>query len=311
VGLVTWPVTVGAKVTWNVPEYWRAYGPDDQKLQRALSTPGLLDKITAASPDLWKYLTPPDVRDEAQFMVAQYLVTHERPELLMVHAWGLDDAQHDFGPRSPQALAAIENVDKLLGELLATLRAQPAWSRTTFVVVSDHGFAPIHKEIRLDVRLVAKGLVVLDKDGKTTQARAAVVASGGLALVYVLDPAARAEIEGAFADIEGLGRRFEHDDIVARGGDPAAAFAYGALPGYSFADKRHAKDVVIDLDPKGTHGYPPDEPAMSSTFIAFGPHIPVADLGKINMVDIAPTLARWAGVELPGATGKALPIPRR
>ncbi|MBX3158791.1 MAG: alkaline phosphatase family protein [Deltaproteobacteria bacterium] len=313
VGLVTWPVTVGAKVTWNVPEYWRTYGEDDQKLQRALSTPGLLDRVAAASPDLWKYLTPPDVRDEAQFMIARYLVTHEKPELLMVHAWGLDDAQHDHAPWSAEAMAALENVDRLLGELLATLEAQPEWARTTFVVVSDHGFAPIDKEIRLDARFVERGLIKLDGngDGKTVDAKVAVVASGGMALVYVLDPAADAAVRAALDGIEGVARRFEGAEIRARGGDPAAAYALGAAPGYGFADKRHAREVIGAVPGKGTHGFPPDEPAMASTFLAVGPHLPVADLGKIEMLDIAPTLARWVGVELPAPARPGLTIPRR
>src|SRR5262245_51522758 len=126
VALVTWPVTIGAVVAWLVPEYWRAGGPDDQKLLRALSTPGLLDRVAHDHPTLWQELTPPDVHDEAQFAIATYLVTHEHPDLVMVHAWGLDDAQHDHGPWSPQAKAAIENADKLLGRLVATLEAQPA-----------------------------------------------------------------------------------------------------------------------------------------------------------------------------------------
>src|SRR5258705_4800728 len=93
--LVTWPVTVAAEATFVVPEYWRAYGKDDQKLLRALSTKGLLDRVHAARPDLCEYLTPPDVRDQAQFAIATYLVEHEHPDLIMIHAWALDDAQHD------------------------------------------------------------------------------------------------------------------------------------------------------------------------------------------------------------------------
>src|ERR1035438_2697156 len=47
VGSVSWPVSVAAKgVTYLIPEYWRApKGPDDLKLMRALSTPGLIAEI--------------------------------------------------------------------------------------------------------------------------------------------------------------------------------------------------------------------------------------------------------------------------
>ena len=47
VGLVHWPVSGGARVTWLVPEYWRAKNDNDRKLLRALATPGLLESVAA------------------------------------------------------------------------------------------------------------------------------------------------------------------------------------------------------------------------------------------------------------------------
>src|SRR3974390_293513 len=45
---IQWPVTVGAKITWDIPEYWRAGTSEDAKLLRAVSTPGLLAEGKAA-----------------------------------------------------------------------------------------------------------------------------------------------------------------------------------------------------------------------------------------------------------------------
>src|SRR5262245_41299549 len=39
---VMWPVSVGARVDWNIPEFWHLGGPGDAKLMRLVSTPGLL-----------------------------------------------------------------------------------------------------------------------------------------------------------------------------------------------------------------------------------------------------------------------------
>ena len=48
VGNVHWPVSVGAKsITWNLPQLWRTGHPDDEKLNRALATPGLLAELEA------------------------------------------------------------------------------------------------------------------------------------------------------------------------------------------------------------------------------------------------------------------------
>jgi len=291
--LVTWPVTVNAKATFVVPEYWRSGSEDDQKLLRALSTPGLLDAVAREDPDLWKQLTPPDIHDEAQFAIAGYLAAHEHPDLMMIHVFALDDAQHDHGPWSKQANAAIENVDRLLGALLATLDAQ-----TTVVVVSDHGFAPIEHEIRPNVVLSKHHLIELDADGATTAAKVVVIASGGTAFVHLLDPTARGELDAALAELTtGIARTLSHDEIVAAGGNPAATLALVAAPGYGFGDKRTG-EVVTDTPGRGTHGWPPTEPAMNSSFIAVGPGIKHADLGTIDMTAIAPMLARWLGVSL-------------
>jgi predicted AlkP superfamily pyrophosphatase or phosphodiesterase len=304
--LVTWPVTVGARATFVVPEYWRAGGVDDQKLLRALATPGLLARIAHDAPDLWTKLTPPDVGDEAQFAIATYLVSHEHPDLVMLHAWALDDAQHDHGPWSPEAKAAIETADGLIGKLVATLEAQPEWQHTTFVVLSDHGFAPIEHEIEPNVVLARHHLIELDpKDGKTKSARVVMIGSGGSAFFYLLDPSARAELEAAVGELAGVAKRYSHDEVVAAGGDPAAAFVLSAQPTFSFGDRRSGPDVV-DTPGRGTHGWPPTEPAMYSSFIAVGPAIAHRDLGNIRMIDIAPTLAGWLGVTLPAATGTAI-----
>ncbi|MEO8705691.1 MAG: alkaline phosphatase family protein [Kofleriaceae bacterium] len=298
--LVTWPVTVGAEVAVRVPEYWRAGTPDDQKLERALSTPGLLAKVAAEDPALWQSFVPPDVKDAAQFSIARYLVKHETFDLMLVHAWQLDDAQHDHGPRSTEAKAAIENADRLLGELLAVLERDPAWSRTYFVVVSDHGFAPYDHEIRVYVQLAQDGLVAKD---------VAVSANGGVVYVYVLDPAARAAIEASLARLPGIAKTLAKADITTLGGDPAADYALVAAPGHAFSEHREGP-VLVATPGKGHHGWPPSDPAMAASFIAIGPGIAPQDLGTIRMLDIAPTLAHMLGVALPTAIGTPLPIVR-
>src|ERR1700730_18593798 len=39
---IQWPATVGAHITWNIPEFWRANTEDDAKLLRAVSTAGIV-----------------------------------------------------------------------------------------------------------------------------------------------------------------------------------------------------------------------------------------------------------------------------
>jgi predicted AlkP superfamily pyrophosphatase or phosphodiesterase len=288
-----------------VPEYWRAGNADDQKLLRALSTPGLLDRVAHDVPDLWSKLTPPDILDDAQFAIATFLITHEHPDLLMMHAFELDHAQHEHAPWSPEGKAAIEHADALLGRLLATLEAQPEWPRTTLVLVSDHGFAPIDHVVEPFVVLASHHLIDVDDKGKTKAARVGMISAGGTALFYLLDPTAAGELDAAVAELPDVARRVSHDELVAAGADPAAAFALVAAPDYQFGGARTGA-VVVDRPGRGTHGWPPTDPAMQASFIAVGPLVPHRDLGHIRMIDIAPTLASWVGVSLPQATGTAI-----
>jgi predicted AlkP superfamily pyrophosphatase or phosphodiesterase len=298
--LVVWPVTVGAHASVVVPEYWRAGGPDDQKLLRALSTPGVLDEVARAYPDLWKALTPPDIKNASQLAIARHVLATRHPELLMVHVFETDDAQHEHGPWSAEAIAAIEAADRELATLLADLKRAPEWPNTILVVVSDHGFAPIAHEIRLPALFAAHKLV------RDDSADVGVIASGGTAFVYVLDSRRAGDVDAAVRELgDRVARRIGHDELVAMGGDPKASFALVAAPGYGFSDKR-VGDVVVETAPRGTHGWPPDDPAMAASFVAFGPAVPHVALGSIDMLDIAPTLACWLRVPLPSARGKVI-----
>ncbi|HTR51791.1 MAG TPA: ectonucleotide pyrophosphatase/phosphodiesterase [Kofleriaceae bacterium] len=302
-GLVSWPVTVGARVSFNVPEYWRAGTADDQKLLRALATPGLLDRVAREDHELWQQLRPPMAADASIFAIATYLVTHEHPDLLMIHAPALDEAEHEHGPWSPEAIAAIENVDALIGQLAATISAQPEAARTTLVIVSDHGFAPIDHELEPYVVLARHHLITLDGT-KTVAARVGVVTAGGTALFYLIDPSAAAELDAAVAELPDV-RRLSREQLAAFGADPAAAFALVAPPGFAFGGERTG-ELVVAKPGHGTHGWPPTDPAMAASFIAVGPGIAHRELGRIRMLDIAPSLAAWVGVALPAAIGSAI-----
>ena len=293
---VIWPVTVNAKAEIDVPEYWRSGSPDDQKLVRALSTPGVLEAVAAEYPTLWSALVPPDIKDDAQLAIARYLLRTAHPDLLLVHMFELDDAQHAHGPWSPEAKATLEAVDHRLATLLADLRASPDWARTTLFVVSDHGFAPITQELRPNVLFAKHGLLRADA------ADVAIIASGGTAFVYVLDKTKAADVDAAVAELPNVARRIAAPELATLGADPTASFALVAAPGFQFSDKRTG-DPVMPTDTRGTHGWPPDDPAMQASLIAFGPKVKHAQLGMRDMTQLAPTVARLLGVPLPTATG--------
>jgi predicted AlkP superfamily pyrophosphatase or phosphodiesterase len=316
--LVNLPVTVGARARWVVPEYWRAGTADDAKLTRALSTPGLLEAVAARHPDLWAKLTPPNVADEATVDVVVHLLETAPLGLVMAHIWQTDDAQHGGGPGSEEARAAIENADRQLGRVVAAARAAGRWERTVIVVVSDHGFARVERQLRPGVLLRQQGLVALDDDAKLVRSwKATVIASGGLAFFYVADEGdeptrtALAELLGGLAGKagSGVGRLFSRAEVRARGGDPRAAFAVEAAAGFSFGGG-YGGEAYATPHARGHHGYDPERPDMQASLIFYGGAVRPQRLDGARLVDVAPTVAGLLGLRLSGATGRPLPILR-
>src|SRR5271168_1252452 len=106
---IQWPVTVGAHITWNIPEFWRAGTPDDAKLLRAVSTPGLLEEAKA---ELGEYVGGIDTSgkaDESRGRFTQWILEKKHPGLLTLHLTSLDHIEHETGPFSPESIAILES----------------------------------------------------------------------------------------------------------------------------------------------------------------------------------------------------------
>lgn len=315
---VFWPVSVGARASWLVPEFWRARTADDDKLLAALSTPGLLAEVRARFPAHALEFTPQRRSDAGLTDIAVHLIERERPALLLLHIFDVDGRQHTFGPRSPEASAAIEAADAQLARLIAAARQAGTWARTALVVVSDHGFAPISQRIRPGVLLRELGLVELGADERPRSWRVGMSLSGGHAYLYLNDPAddaARRAITATFTARagqpgSGILRVDAPAAIVARGGDPNAALALAAADGFSFGGGyTGAVTEPVPATYRGTHGYDPERPEMAASLLIVGPGVrPGLALGDARMVDVGPTVAALLGLTLPAATGRALPL---
>jgi predicted AlkP superfamily pyrophosphatase or phosphodiesterase len=310
--LVNWPVTVGARATALVPEYWRAGTADDAKLSRALCTPGLLNEVAARHPDFWQRFTPPNVKDQATADVVVHLLETRRPALLMAHIWQTDDAQHSEGPWSPRAVAALENADRALARILAAARAMGPWERTAVVVVSDHGFTRAERQLRPGVLLHEAGLVTLSPEGRPAAWRAVVTTSGGLAHLYARDPEGAVELRRLFDPLagapgSGVARVYSAAEIRAHGGDPRATLAIGAAEGFVFT-AGYQGEARGPAGKPGHHGFDPEQPAMRASLLMAGGSIGAGTLPGARLVDVAPTVARWLGLSLPTATGRPLPV---
>jgi predicted AlkP superfamily pyrophosphatase or phosphodiesterase len=306
---VMWPVGVGARVDWNIPEFWHFGGPGDAKLLRLVSTPGLLVEMEKELGEFPRGLNAE--HDEGHARFATWLLEKKRPSLLTLHLIAFDHAQHDHGPFAPEVFAVLERLDTILGGLRATAE-RLAPGRAWLAVVSDHGFAKVEHQLNLFAAFRAAGLLKVER-GRVVEWEALPWSSGGSCAIVLKDPgneATRAKVRETLARLagdpaHGIDRVLDADELRARGGFPTASFLVGLRPGFSMASG--FTGGVVTKSHGGQHGHLPDVPELRAAFFVVGPGVPAGRaLGLVDMRDIAPTLARLARLSLPTADGKNL-----
>jgi len=310
---IQWPVTVGAKITWNIPEFWRAGTPDDAKLLRVVATPGLLDEVRAAIGEYRGGIDTSMEGDEVRGKYAVWVLENKRPGLLTLHLTALDHMEHEAQPFSPQAIAVLEKLDEVIGTVRKEAE-QLAPGRAFVAVVSDHGFASYDQQLNLFPAFREAKLFTPDEKGGVTDWRAMPWITGGSAAIVLKDPkdeATLGEVRSLLAILtsdpaNGIDRVLEAEELHQRGGYPNASFFVSLKSGWRTGSSITGP-VLSKVKPGGTHGELPDVPELRASFFLVGPGVPAGkDLGVIDMRDVAPTLAKEAGFSLPSAEGKAL-----
>jgi predicted AlkP superfamily pyrophosphatase or phosphodiesterase len=310
---IQWPVTVGAKINWNIPELWRAGTSEDAKLLRVVSTPGLLAEGKAAIGEYRGGIDATPESDEIRGKYAVWILENKHPGLLTVHLIALDHIEHEAQAFSPKAMAVLERLDAVIGKIWeASERVAPG--RAFVAVVSDHGFVNYGQQLNLFPAFEKAKLFSLDDKGKISDWRAMPWETGGSAAIVLKDPKnglTAATVRALLAKLEadpanGIDRVLEGDELHRKGGYPNASFFVGLKPGWRTGSGLTGP-VVSSIKAGGTHGGLPDLPDLRAAFFLVGPGVPGGkNLGLIDMRDIAPTLAKKAGLSLPTADGQAL-----
>ncbi len=310
---IQWPVTVGAHITWDIPEFWRASTPDDAKLLRAVSTPGLLQEARA---ELGEYRGGIDTSaegDENRGKYTEWILEKKHPSLLTLHLSALDHIDHETGPFSPEDIAVLEAIDDTIGKIRATAE-KLAPGRAYIAVVSDHGFVRTDTQLNLFPLFREAKLITVNEKGKITDWKAIPWVTGGSAAIMLKDPNDAATLsqvrellaKAASDPANGIDRILEAEELHKRGGYPPASFFVGLKPGWKTGSSLDGPPLS-KIKVGGTHGALPDLPDLHASFFLVGPGVPAGrSLGLIDMRDIAPTLAHEMGLSLPTADGKIL-----
>jgi predicted AlkP superfamily pyrophosphatase or phosphodiesterase len=305
-------VTRPGTIHWSFPEIPSA----DGKVEREVTAAGLL------RPEQFGWFHGPNRKtmvweDETWTQAACFIFAKHRPNLLLFHLLNTDSTQHQYGPGSAAAYTALALADRQVGDLLNAVRCSGLAAQTTIIVSSDHGFKKVAKIVYPNVLLKQAGLLTA-AGAKVARGDVVAVAEGGLAFVYIANPARKAELlpmlQKRFAAAEGVARVLDgHEGPKLGMPTPEENRGMGDLillakDGYAFKGEAAGEaTVAISQGYLGTHGYPASDPELDGIFIAEGYRIKSGvSLPRVANLDVAPTIAEILGLELPRAEGRVL-----
>lgn len=255
--------------------------------------------------------------DNMWTQAAIHIFKKHKPNLLIYHTLNTDATHHTYGPGSMASHTALAYADRLVGDLVKAVDDSGLRSRTTFFIATDHGFKKVTKIILPNVVLKKAGLA--QGIGPTINScDAYAMTQGGMALVYITNPARKAELlpklKEMLAQTEGVERVVDGEDGHTLGmptpdENPGMGdLVLYAKAGYAFKnDAAGDAAVVPSVNYGGTHGYFNGDPELDGIFIASGHGIKKGVvLERMANLDVAPTMAKLMGLKMPKMDGRVL-----
>jgi predicted AlkP superfamily pyrophosphatase or phosphodiesterase len=275
IGAVNWPVTVDAKINWNLPEvYARRLGDSsDMETVDHFGTPGLVDEVAHSYPSFPQQW----LDDRSRTLATIFLLKQKQPDLVLLHLAELDSEAHEEGPFVTHANAVVERSDELIGDIMKALPKD-----YDLALVSDHGFERVDHVANLKIMAAAKGIA-----GDMT-------IQGGL--VTTGDARVAAWLRGLSGKGD-VGREIPPAELV-RYAPQLSGAAFEPAPHVMFGAATDG-DARSPSKNKGNHGFWPTRPDYHSIFLLSGPGIKAEALGTIEMVSLENRLEQALGIACP------------
>lgn len=315
---VRWPVTYNAPIDYRIPEYWDYKNMGDARPYTAAATQpaslwkevqdnatGLLeaDDLNATNNEL--------IQDENAARMAGYIIKKYKPNFLALHLACTDHYEHENGRDHYMVKASVAGADRAIKTLVESLNRAKIADSTLIIVLGDHGFENIYRSFNPNYLLKQAGLIT---DVKTGNWKAQFHSSGGSSFLMLKDSKDKAtlnKVEAILAQQPDSVKKYyqviSKAQLTKIGADPNVPLALSGIDGTTLGNK---SDVIFEKfeHVKGTHGFFPDHKQIQTGFVAFGPGLKKgAVIPVMNMVDVAPLIAKLTGVTMPAMDGKLYP----
>lgn len=312
-GEINWPCTRGSKtLVASFPDVPETFEHTTPAFVESLKRAGI---VSDASIKEFGKLSP-SARDLLWTRAACHLIADQQPNFVLVHLLNVDAVHHKYGPKTFAGYSAVAYADACVGEILEAIEAAGLRETTTVMIVADHGFQAIPKTIQPNVLLRQAGLLTVENNQVAT-ARAHVFPEGGIGMLYLTTPdkgTDREKVLELFRDKEGVADVLTPVDFGKYGlpqpdqYEQMADLIIVAKDGYGVGGGATGDDFVVKSEATlGTHGFLSTNPLMNAVFIAAGAGVkPGTKLPVIENIDVAPTVAKLLGVDLPNVDGQVL-----
>jgi predicted AlkP superfamily pyrophosphatase or phosphodiesterase len=297
-----WPVSANAPVDYNIPDI----GSLGDQVREEYSLPkgfyaevkkeifGGTDKIDAG-------------KNQNVAKIAAYVIQKSKPQLMTIHLFSVDHAEHMQGRQGAEVQEAVADADEAVGIIIDALKAAGIWESTVLLVGGDHGFYDVKKNVSPNVWLKEAGLI---NDLKSGDWKAQFNSSGGSAYLYLKDPSDQATVNKVKAlldaqpdSVKQYYRMISKEQLKKGGFNPNVAFALTGEHDAAFSNASTGN--ALKEGKGGTHGHFPDTRNIRTGLVAHGPGIRKgAVIEEMNLRDMTPIIVKLLGLSFPAVDGK-------
>lgn len=317
---LTWPVSGGADVDYNMPMIVPIDYQGDNPIQfyENYSTQEILDRY------FWKYghqLRGEDAdMDEFTMPLALDIIEdYHQPDVMLVKMCNLDTVRHNEGVDNEHVKKQLRKHDRQFGLLVDAIKRFGDYENTTFVILGDHGQQDIKRHINFNLLLKESGFIQTDEHDRLVDWQAychSASMSGWIQLKDPHDDQLRERVYDFLMEVkkdpkynigyvftkeeadEKFGLAFDKVDFVIEGKEPM-----------SFDSTLSGKDLFEEYLKPGwhhsvaSHGYLPTRDE-TTTFLACGKNVKQGVvIERSSMLNEAPTMAAMLGLNMDDTDG--------